>query len=348
MNNMDVDNNVYAILNFEQLERFCKRMNVNPSTLKANFDGWRKHVLISDDRVFLFPRDPNGIEALDLEATAYEIMNRHPDFPVPKFIERVKDSQISYYEFVVISYLEGTAYSKFEKEVKEDDVIKMLTNLAVVLAKLHEIPLVDIPSKIQNSKIFNIMRYKWEEHILESVFEEAFDVVVDKVIKNTKRFSPNLLDTFESVKLNILWKECLLEIRGLSPVFLHCDIHEDQILVESKENMKITGIIDWESVRVGNPVWEFNFYEWGFGIWKWSKNFPEFRKIMWKKYLEERNLKLKFNNGLDFFYTLSEFLIVLNPETTLTTLIGKNQEESIKICLERLANLTITMEKERF
>ena len=345
---MEVDSNVYGILNYEQLERFCERMNVIPSTLRANFDGWRKLVLISKDRVFLFPRDPQRIEGLDLEATAYEIMNDYPELPVPKFIERVKDTQISYYEFVVISKLEGTAYAKYEKEVNADDVNKMLTNLAEVFAQWHNMEINDVPSKIYNSKIFNLVRYKWEEHILESDFQEAYDVIVDKVMKKVRELTPNLLDTLNSDKVDILWKECLLEIRNLSPVFLHCDIHEDQILVESKESMKITGIIDWETVRVGNPVWEFNFYEWGFGIWKWSKNFPKYRRRMWEIYLEKRNIDLKYKEGLDLFYTLSEFLIVLNPETTLTTLIGENQEESIKICLERLAQLTSKMEKERF
>ena len=157
---MDVDYSVYGILNHEQLERFCKRMKIDSSALKANFDGWRKLVLISRDKIFLFPRDPKGIEALDLEATAYEVMNKHPELPVPKFIERVKDSKISYYEFVVISKLEGIAYSRFEKEVNANDVFRMLSNLAGMFAKWHDMPLDEVPAKIQNSGIFNTTRYQ--------------------------------------------------------------------------------------------------------------------------------------------------------------------------------------------
>ena len=156
---MDVDSNVYGILNYEQLERFCKRMKIKPSSLKANFDGWRKLVLISDNKVFLFPRDPQGVEALDLEATAYEIMNEHPELPVPKFIERVKELEISYYEFIVISHLEGIAYSKLEKEVNAEDVKRMLSNLAEIFAQYHSMPLDNIPAKIHDSTIFNIQRY---------------------------------------------------------------------------------------------------------------------------------------------------------------------------------------------
>ena len=96
---MEIDNSIFGVLNTDQLEKFCATTIVNPSDLQANFDGWRKLVLFTDERVFLFPRDPRGVEWLDVELTTYEFLNQFDNIPIPKFISRFKDKEISYYEF---------------------------------------------------------------------------------------------------------------------------------------------------------------------------------------------------------------------------------------------------------
>ncbi len=104
--------------------------------------------------------------------------------------------------------------------------------------------------------------------------------------------------------------------------------------------MKITGILDWETVMYGHPIWEFNFFEWGIKIWKWWEYFSDFRRDMWKTYLERRRIVLSSLEGLDLFYTLSEFLILLRPKSTLQKLISTDKHSSLKLCLEKIVKIT--------
>jgi len=336
---MSINECIYGVLNWDQLEHFCKRFNLKPSQIKTNFDGWRKLILYTEDKVFLFPRDPNVIEWLDVEISAYELLSDYKNLPVPLFIERVKDKQISYYDFAVVTRLKGLAYSKYEKEMTFDRLVKMLENLARLITQWHEIPLQEIPKKIKKGAIFDETIYQWEIKILnKSTMKEAFDSAFEKLVEYIKTNVESSFELLTTEKTKILLWNCLNEVVALKPVLIHSDIHEDQILIDSLENMEITGILDWETVRVGNPVWEFNFFEWGYGIWEWRKKFNELRRRMWKIYLEKRGIKLKNYEGLNAFYTLSEFLKSLDKPIA-------NNEDSVILSLEGLVEVIRELEK---
>jgi aminoglycoside phosphotransferase (APT) family kinase protein len=51
----------------------------------------------------------------------------------------------------------------------------------------------------------------------------------------------------------------------LPHVLVHGDIHEDQLLALDGQ---LTGILDWETVRIDHPFWDFDFAEWGTGLWR--------------------------------------------------------------------------------
>ncbi len=338
---MTLDKCIHGVLNWQQLEYFCKRFDLDPSQIKANFDGWRKVILYTEDRVFMFPRDPRGIEWLDVEIAAYELLNNYKNLPVPSLLERVKDEKISYYDFAVVSRLRGLAYSKYEKEITFDKVEKMLENLAELFALWHEIPLQEIPTKIRKRTIFDETIYQWELEILKpTTMKKAFDLAFEELVKYIKKNGDSSFESLSTEKTKNLWENSLQEIISLEPVLLHSDIHEDQILIDTLESMKISGILDWETVRVGNPVWEFNFYEWGYGIWDWRKKFNELRRKMWKIYLDKRGIKLESYEGLNVFYALSEFLKSLNKP------IAKH-ENSILLSLESLVEISKVLEKEK-
>ncbi|MCG3221240.1 MAG: aminoglycoside phosphotransferase family protein [Candidatus Heimdallarchaeota archaeon] len=339
---MEVDDRIYGILNYKQLEFFCKRFNIEPTELHANFDGWRKLVLYTEDKVFLFPRDPSGVFWLDMETTVYELFNDYPNLPVPRFFEKVKDDKINYYDFTVASRLKGIPYSKIEEDVTLKEVSRMLTNLSSVFALWHEIPIQKLPGKImQRTELFDENQYKWEIQLLSpKTMQKAVNHVHQEVIKYAGKSHKELLRILDSDQTKSIWNQCLTELVSLSHVLVHADIHEDQILVESKDNMKITGILDWETVMYGHPVWEFNFFEWGLRIWNWWEYFTDFRRTMWKTYLDKRGIELNTLEGLDLFYSLSEFLIILKPGKSLRNLIGNDFSNSLKLCLEKLVNIT--------
>lgn len=344
---MDVDYAVFGVLNYEQLDKFCKLTGVQSQDIRANFDGWRKLILFTEERVFLFPRDPNGVEWLDIELTTYEFLNNLKTLPIPRFIKRFNVPDISFYEFAEVSRLKGIAYSKIEDNLTLEQLLRIQTSLVRLFSIWHNIPLKEIPSAITQRKIYDPERYEFEIKLLSvETWEEAFNFVYNQILKYIRENNLNQFDILSEEETMKLWKNSIREIVALNHVLLHGDIHEDQILVATKDNLEITGILDWETVRVDNPIWEFNFGEWGFGIWKWWENFPEIRRRIWREYLDGRNTDLSSFEGLNLIYTLFEFLITFNPQMNLATLISKNQQESTKKCLERLIETTKRMKEE--
>jgi len=158
---MEIDERIYGILNHRQLDFFCERFAKNPSKLKVNFDGWRKLVIYTEDEVFLFPRDPRGVFWLDIETAVYELFNSFPQLPVPKFIDKITDENISYYSITIASRLKGIPYSKLEDTVTYEEVSKMLYNLVSVFVLWHEIPVQNLPLKKLTGKKTGMYLLGW-------------------------------------------------------------------------------------------------------------------------------------------------------------------------------------------
>ena len=345
---MKNDYNVSGVLNYIQLEKFCKRFNFLPNQIKANFDGWRKLVLYTEELIFLFPRDPRGIEWLEKEALAYEILETNDNLPVPKLIERVSDKEISYYDFIVVTRMKGSSYTKFENEVEIQDVRKMLHNITQIIPLWHKLALDEEEIKkleVPQKKSKNIGVDNWAQVVLVPKQVENAVLYFQGVLEYWgKRFNFHSTNLLTSKDILLRWTACLSEIANLKPVFVHGDIHEDQILIESKESMTITGIIDWETVKFSNPVWDFDFGEWGLKIWEWREFFSELRREMWEIYLEKREIKLESLEGLDLFYTMSELLwVIRTPEKEYFPITGLNYEDSILYYLEKLVKISEKM-----
>ena len=54
----------------------------------------------------------------------------------------------------------------------------------------------------------------------------------------------------------------------------------------------MTGIIDWETARVDHPFWDFDFGEWGTGLWRRRR--PDFGALWargWRAYAQARGLE---------------------------------------------------------
>ena len=71
-------------------------------------------------------------------------------------------------------------------------------------------------------------------------------------------------------------------------MFVHGDIHEDQLLAVGRE---LTGILDWETARVDHPFWDFDLGEWGTGLWRrHRRDFSRLWSVAWQSYANERSL----------------------------------------------------------
>jgi len=334
---------IKAILIPPQIDKFCKIFDVKEKELEVNFDGWHKHILATTDTVFIFPRNPKYIKALRKELDIYEEFTHLNFVPLPKLKKRVKDPEISYYEFGAITKLSGTAFSKFQKEIKSKQIEKFLLNLSKVVSIWHNIPTKELPKMLEaNSPTTGKLSINnWHKVALSpSRVDEAISFITGLI----QKYSNDLAIRDATRKK---WIEAIKEIACLKNVLIHGDIHEDQVLVEASDSMKITGILDWESARIDNPVWDFNFERWELDIWVWSDNFVQFRKEMWSTYLKERKISLSTVHGLHLFFTLWEFTWLIKQRKEKEIAITKTDfENSVKIYCDRLNEINKLIEKE--
>jgi aminoglycoside phosphotransferase (APT) family kinase protein len=84
------------------------------------------------------------------------------------------------------------------------------------------------------------------------------------------------------------WADLLLRAARHAPVLVHGDIHEDQLLADDG---RLTGVLDWETARIDHPFWDFDFGEWGTGIWRrHRRDFGALWSQGWRAYAEVRGL----------------------------------------------------------
>lgn len=339
---------IKAILTPPQIDKFCKVFGIQQKDIEVNFDGWHKHILTTKDIVFLFPRNPKYKKALQKELDVYDEFTHLNSVPLPKLIKRIKDSEISYYEFGAVTKLYGVAFSKFQAKITLKQVESFLTQLSKVISIWHNIPSKELPTILDNPKISTekISINNWQKIVLDPKrTDEAISFIIDLIDKCSKKLKIKN-DTFLNQNIKSKWAKTIKEIANLQPVLIHGDIHEDQVLIDSLKSMKITGVLDWETARIDNPVWDFNFGEWGLEIWEWSDDFLDFRKKMWSEYLKKRKIALSTFEGLHLFYTLWEFTWLVKQKKNKEIVITKaNFKRSVKIYIDKLREVTVLIEE---
>jgi len=337
-------NPISAVLTPWQLEKFCRLFSLQPSDLETSFDGWCKHILMSRDAVFLFPRNPSFVGAVKRELSVCEHFGRLKSALLPKLIRRVKDREICYYEFGAVTRLGGVPFGTFLKEISLDQMEKVLVNLAEVIAVWHSIPASELPGFLSpptRPASKRITLDNWHRKVLSpATAEEA----VNFIYRFVRRVSPGgaLPGTIaREAETKARWTTAIRELAELRHVLVHGDLHEAHILVEPL-NLRITGIVDWQTARMDNPVWDFNFGEWGMGICAWWDHLMTFRRLMWQRYLEARELRLSTQEGLNLFYTLWDMIWLLyrrrNGKYPIPTGVGFR--DSVRIYLDRLNGVT--------
>ena len=342
-------NPISAVLNPWQLEKFCRIFGLQPSELETNFDGWCKHVLISSDTVFVFPRNPNFVKAVERELSLYEQFAHLGSDILPRLIRRVKDREISYYEFGAVTRLKGIPFHAFLKQISLDQMEKVLVNLAEVIAGWHSIPQDHLPEFLFAPARPEPKRITIENWHNKALCPGATEEAVDLIYRFVRRVSAgdSLPETIaREAETKALWTAAIRELAELQDVLTHGDVHEDHILVEPPD-LRITGIVDWQTARMDNPVWDFNFGEWGMGICPWWDDLPALRRSMWRRYLEVRQMRLSTVEGLNLFYSLWDMIWLLykrrNGKHPIPT--GASFRDSVRIFLHKLEGVTAVLKK---
>lgn len=260
------DDRLHAVLIEPQLARFRTQFELDGEPLTADFSGFHRHAICSRDRVFLFPRHREHVRGLLTEAKVLSALDGH-DIPAARVHGVWRDDDISPYPFLCLERLPGSPWGKLEASATLDGVRTMLRTLGRTIATWHRIE-PPLGRRIRASAAFSAT--------------VRIDALRDLAERATSAIGlPGRTEA---------WLRTLEPLARMRPVFTHGDVHEDQIMVD--DELRITGVLDWEHASIGHPLRDFDFGEWGAGIFAWEDDFDSLRRIMWESYAEARGGEL--------------------------------------------------------
>lgn len=280
------DDRLYAVLIEPQLARFREVCGLEQEPLTADFTGFHRHAILSRDRVFLFPRHRTHVRRLLAEQAVLEAL-AELDVPAPRVDGVWRDGTISPYPFMSLSRLPGATWSKHEASATLDDVRTMLHSLGRSIARWHCLDRVRLPMSLRRRRTRVAIK-----------FEARLQM---DTIRDTTQFVATALNRPATHAAH--WCQTLEPLTTMRRVFTHGDVHESQLMVSDCE---VTGVLDWEHAGIGHPLMDFNFGEWGVGIFAWEDDFGLLRRTLWESYAEARGGQLPPWSAVHLFFCIYE------------------------------------------
>lgn len=252
---------IRAILTPPQEDAFRELCDVR-GAVETHFHGWSKRVILTHDRVFLFPRDHTKLPNLDREATALEVLETCAH--VPRLIARRQDDRISPYFFLEVARVAGAPfYGEVYEPAELSIVLDLMTQLGSAIADWHEQSAVDLAPALRAELL------RKPDVLARALQGDPAGLVTEAA-------------TVLELPVQASWIDAIEAVQSLSPVLTHGDVHGEQLMIDTGT---LTGIIDWETAAIDNPLRDFNFREWGRGWYRaHERDFPALRERLWKSY----------------------------------------------------------------
>jgi len=256
----------WAVLIPPRLIRFRELVHIGDEQLDVDFTGWNKFVLMSADRVYLFPREAKDVEWFERELVTYRALEPIGLTVVPRLLGEWRDETVYPYPFAAVSRLPGT---------HPTDATDLFDQLYRSIAQWHDVEPPELPGSRPPAH-HDRPDTRWLRRALDPrTTREAVAEAADRLAR-TSRVER--------------WSELMEVAAQHSHVLVHGDIHEDQLLVVDG---RLTGILDWETARVDHPFWDFDLSEWGTGLWRRHRlEFSQLWSRAWRSYASERGLDL--------------------------------------------------------
>lgn len=283
------DELVHAILPPPDLARFRELTGVGNVELEVSFSGWSKLAILTSEQLFLFPRRGRDTELLH-GAMVCEELTRVDVECVPRVLGRWPDGLLSPGPFVAFENRPGTEWSILEGDADLEQMERVLRSLGGSIASWHRIDVSELSPEAQQP--FGVERSRWVTDFLHPTrAESAVDDVVRLLAADAAWAST--------------WGRTVCQLSTMAPVLLHGDVHEGQLLVD--ESLCVRTVLDWDTAGVGHPLFDFDFGEWGIGIFAWEAEFPRLRRAMWESYrLVRGDADLPSGDEVNLLFTLAE------------------------------------------
>jgi aminoglycoside 2''-phosphotransferase len=251
--------------------------HIEIKNIELDRSGWDNIVVVvNHEIIFRFPRRPEVAQTLEIESRLLPELRKVVSLPIPNF------EFVTPY-FVGYRMIPGEPFAKalFEQCCSPELAQHLAHQLAQFLAELHSFP-------VERARELGVP-YIPDRELWESFYSEIRQHVFPLLTAQERRWAQQLFETFLSDERNFQF----------TPVLLHGDFSPDHILFD-REAKRITGVIDFGDVRIGDPAYEF----------QWRRDYGE---AFWRKVLAhyERSLslisvhnKLEINEG---FFRRLEF-----------------------------------------
>ena len=230
-----------AVLIPPQAARFASLTGADPDRLVLNVTGWNKLVLLDADRVFLFPRAAAGVEWFERELAVYQALAQTGLEIVPRLLGRWKDPDVYPFPFAAVTRLAGEVPAEPEALVGQ---------LGGAIARWHALE-PPAGASTRPPRHHAAAHHRWLRRALSPATSAAAAAEAASRLGRPDRAAA--------------WTGLLARAARHAPVLVHGDIHEDQLLADDG---RLTGVLDWETARIDHPFWDFDFGEWGTGIWR--------------------------------------------------------------------------------
>jgi aminoglycoside phosphotransferase (APT) family kinase protein len=253
-----------AVLIPPQAARFASLTGADPDRLVLNVTGWNKLVLLGPDQVFLFPRTAAGVEWFERELAVYQALAGTQLDIVPRLLGRWEDPEIYPFPFAAVTRLRGAAPAAPEA---------LLDQLGRAIACWHDLE-PPVLAGARPPRHHDASYHRWLRRALDpATCASAAAEAADRLGQPARAPA---------------WADLLAGAAQLTPVLVHGDIHEDQLLADGGQ---LTGVIDWETARVDHPFWDFDLGEWGTGLWRRRRrDFSALWARGWLAYAQRRGL----------------------------------------------------------
>lgn len=216
--------------------------DISIQTWAVHLSGWDSVVLeVNDTLMFRFPR-PNrpDVEAqLEKEIALLPELARTLPLPVPQFDYICDDGPGAGRRFVGYRKLAGVQLRSDNPALAQPQQITR--QLGEFISCLHRFPV----ERAAQLKIAPVSTADWRQRFRDLTAQVCGDVVP-------------LLEPALRAKAAALWEGFVAaEAHFLfRPVLIHSDLNSDHILYDESSG-KLTGVIDWGDVKIGDPAMDF-------------------------------------------------------------------------------------------
>jgi aminoglycoside phosphotransferase (APT) family kinase protein len=303
---------LHGVLSPPEVGRFRALAQLGDEPLEVNFDGWSKLAVLSKDRVFLFPRRGREQDLLH-GARACEALGALGVGCVPELLARWSSDELPSGPCVAFVRRPGRLWSSLEDHTSFGEWVRMLSSLGEAIATWHRIPAERLPAALSGPARFS------PKDALSPVLEV---VPIDALLSEAEPLAAGERSWLP------LWRAAVEAVRAAPPVLLHGDVCENQLLVDGE--LRVTTVLDWDTAGVGHRIHDFDFGEWGLGLYRWAEAFDRLRQVCWDAYREAlgaAGAELPQWEVVHLVFVLAELLDVERRRETLDDWSTRRQQQ---------------------